>query len=186
MKKKQVRVCPVEHAGVLDMKIRKLFQSPRRILKPYLREGIKALDFGCGPGFFTIDMAKMVGANGHVVAADLQQGMLDRVRKKAVRNGLEDRISFHSCAEEGLNFKKRFSFILMFYMLHEVPDAEKTLSAMRNHLEKGGRLLVVEPKFHVSGPQFDKTVDLALNCGFDIEDMPAVSMSRAVMLVRKG
>jgi ubiquinone/menaquinone biosynthesis C-methylase UbiE len=43
------------------------------------------LDIGCGPGFFTIDMARMVGDSGRVIAADLQAAML----QKAQNVGLE-------------------------------------------------------------------------------------------------
>lgn len=46
------RVCPVELAGSLDNKIRKWFQNPQKILAPYIKEGMKVLDIGCGPGFF--------------------------------------------------------------------------------------------------------------------------------------
>lgn len=56
------RVCPVEHAGSLDNKIRKWLQNPRKILQPFVSEGMTVLDLGCGPGFFSIDMAHMVGS----------------------------------------------------------------------------------------------------------------------------
>ena len=41
---KKNRVCPVEKAGVLDFNIRKWLQNPRRILQPYIKEGMTALD----------------------------------------------------------------------------------------------------------------------------------------------
>ncbi len=37
---------------------------------------------GCGPGFFTLDMADMAGETGRVIACDLQEGMLHKVRDK--------------------------------------------------------------------------------------------------------
>ena len=43
-----------------------------------------ALDVGCGPGFFTLDMARLVGESGQVIAADLQEGMLQIVRDKII------------------------------------------------------------------------------------------------------
>ena len=75
-------VCPVERANSLDSKLRRWIQNPLKILAPYLREGMSVLDIGCGPGFFTIDMAMMVGESGRVIAADLQEGMLERLRRK--------------------------------------------------------------------------------------------------------
>jgi 2-polyprenyl-3-methyl-5-hydroxy-6-metoxy-1,4-benzoquinol methylase len=58
------RVCPVELAGSLDSKIRKWFQNPKKILAPFIKEGMNVLDVGCGPGFFSVELAKMVGKNG--------------------------------------------------------------------------------------------------------------------------
>ena len=64
------RVCPVELANSLDSKIRRWIQNPRRILAPYIKEGMTVLDVGCGPGFFSVEMAKMVGNKGKVIAAE--------------------------------------------------------------------------------------------------------------------
>ncbi len=58
------KVCRLEYAGALDMSLRRLFQKPRKIIKPYVKEGMTVLDMGCGPGFFTIEMARMVGLQG--------------------------------------------------------------------------------------------------------------------------
>jgi ubiquinone/menaquinone biosynthesis C-methylase UbiE len=76
------RVCPVELANSLDNKIRRWLQNPQKILSPYVKEGMKILDVGCGPGFFSVELAKMVGAHGKVYAVDLQEGMLQKLRDK--------------------------------------------------------------------------------------------------------
>src|SRR5690606_36681330 len=83
------RVCPVACAGTLDGVFRRWLQSPRRILSPYIREGMTVLDFGCGPGFFTVTMAELVGPTGHVIAADLQEGMLDLLESRIRGSRLE-------------------------------------------------------------------------------------------------
>ena len=46
------RICPVENAGGLDNGIRRWLQNPRKILGPYINEGMTALDFGCGARIF--------------------------------------------------------------------------------------------------------------------------------------
>lgn len=48
---------------------------------------MRVLDAGCGPGRLTIPLARQVGPTGEVVALDVQQGMLKRVRKNAARGG---------------------------------------------------------------------------------------------------
>jgi len=72
-------ICPVEKAGGLDNSIRKILQHPRKILRPYIKEGMSVLDLGCGPGYFSLEIAKLLNESGKVIAADLQQGMLDKV-----------------------------------------------------------------------------------------------------------
>ena len=74
------RICPVELAGSLDGKIRRWLQNPQRILAPFVKEGMTVLDVGCGPGFFSVELAKLVGRTGKVISVDLQQGMLDMLR----------------------------------------------------------------------------------------------------------
>jgi len=64
---KNKRICPVRHSGCLNNKIRKLFQNPQKILGNYVKDGMTVLDLGCGPGFFSVEMAKMVGGFGGII-----------------------------------------------------------------------------------------------------------------------
>ena len=75
-------VCPPILAKTLDNFVRQFFHDPQKILKSYVKTGMTVLDFGCGPGVFSIPIAKMVGPSGRVIAADLQPGMLEKVRAK--------------------------------------------------------------------------------------------------------
>jgi 2-polyprenyl-3-methyl-5-hydroxy-6-metoxy-1,4-benzoquinol methylase len=77
--------------------LRRLLHDPRRILAGLIAPGATAIDFGCGPGFFTLPMADMVGPDGLVVAVDLQGAILDRVRLRAERAGLASRIRLQRC-----------------------------------------------------------------------------------------
>ncbi len=76
MKKINTLVCPVALSGSLDNSIRRWLQNPQKILRPYIAEGMTVLDVGCGPGFFSLEMVRMVGKFGRIIAADLQEGML--------------------------------------------------------------------------------------------------------------
>ena len=62
----------------------------KRSCSHYLQKGMTALDLGCGPGFFTMEMARLVGKTGKVIAADLQEGMLDIVRGKIKDTAMAD------------------------------------------------------------------------------------------------
>ena len=90
-------VCPSEFSGSLDNSIRRWIQNPQKILKPYIKKGMTVLDLGCGPGFFTVDIAKMLSDSGKVVAADLQEGMLEKVARKIKGTSYEQRVELHKC-----------------------------------------------------------------------------------------
>jgi len=96
------RVCPVTLARFLDNRIRRWLQDPRKILRPYIKEGMTVLDVGCGPGFFSIELARMVGKSGRVIASDLQEGMLRKLRDKIRGTELEERITLHRCEKNKL------------------------------------------------------------------------------------
>lgn len=83
-----------------------------------------AADLGCGPGYFTPTLAQLVGPAGKVIAVDLQQGMLERVRTKVLGTELEPRVVLHHCQAERLDLPGGVDFMLAFYMVHEVPDVE--------------------------------------------------------------
>lgn len=87
------RICPVERAGRLDNRFRKWIQNPRKILSPYIEKGMTVLDIGCGPGFFSIEMAHLVGGSGRVIALDLQEGMLQKLNKKIQGTEIAGRIT---------------------------------------------------------------------------------------------
>jgi ubiquinone/menaquinone biosynthesis C-methylase UbiE len=93
-------VCPTEISIILNNRIRRWLQNPRKILGPYVKEGVDVLEVGCGPGFFTLDMAQMVGKTGQVVAVDLQEGMLAKVREKIRRSEAGQNIVLHKCEED--------------------------------------------------------------------------------------
>ncbi len=181
----RTRVCSIERAGALDVRMRKLIHSPQKMLKPYIREGMSALDLGCGPGFFTMDMAKMVGKTGKVTAADLQEGMLEIVRKKVNQAGLQNTIDLHKCQNDRIALNQEFDFILIFYMLHEVPDQTAFLKEILALLKKNGKALITEPKFHVTKKEFRLSVELLKKIGFEIIDEPDIFFSRSVLIKKK-
>ena len=180
------RVYPVERAGSLDNRIRRWFQNPQKILTPFIRKGMTVLDFGCGPGFFTIEMAIMVGKSGQVIAADLQEGMLDRLRKKIQGTELQDRILLHQCETNRIGFSKKVDFILAFYMLHEIPDQERFFSEIVNLLKTKGQILIVEPPFHVSKSAFEKSIRRAENAGLQLIERPRVLLSKTAIMKKDG
>jgi len=183
---KKHRVCPVEAAGMLDHPLRRLYESPKRILRPFVGAGMDVLDIGCGPGFFTLEMARRVGPAGRVTAVDLQQGMLDKARAKLERAGLADTVTFHLCRADAIGLTGAFDLILVFHVLHEVPDPACFLRELKGLLKPGGRVLLAEPGFHVSRAEFQEASELMKQAGLEVEPGPRVRFSRTVVLRRPG
>jgi ubiquinone/menaquinone biosynthesis C-methylase UbiE len=175
-------ICPVAIAGFLDNRVRRWLQDPRKILSPYIKEGMTVLDIGCGPGFFTMDIARMVGRSGRVIAADLQEGMLQRLRKKIRKTDLEGRITLHKCEENGIGLSETVDFITAFYMIHEIPDQAAFLKELRTILNPDGQVFIMEPPFHVSKEAFEETLGKAREFGLDPVEGPRVFFARTVIL----
>lgn len=177
-------VCPVSHAGILSTNLRRFIQNPDKILASLIRRGQTVLDIGCGPGFFTLAMARLVGDEGLVMAFDIQQEMLDIVESRAKKENLASRIKLHLGLDGKIDLDKKVDFALAFYVLHEVPDQESLLQEIYDLLKPGGTLLLVEPKFHVSASAWKKTRDLADKTGLKQVSEPGIALSRAVLLRR--
>jgi len=178
------RICPVEGAGMLDHPLRRLFQNPRKIVAPHLREGLRVLEVGCGPGYFTVSMAQLVGASGSVTAVDLQSGMIERLTAKITGTAVESRI--HSfCGEVGgLEASEHFDFAFLFYMVHEVPDARSFFREIAAHLAPSGTVLVVEPPIHVSRQGFERTLAAAQEAGLTKIASPRLFPNHTALLGR--
>jgi ubiquinone/menaquinone biosynthesis C-methylase UbiE len=179
---KSSRTCPVELAGGLDNSFRRLLQNPQKLLKSYISTGMTVLDLGCGPGFFSIEIAKMLINSGKVIAADLQEGMLEKVARKIKGTELEQRIEIHKCESTKIGITEKVDFVLVFYMIHEVTNPDKLLEELKSILKPSGRIYIIEPKFHVSKKSFKAMIDKIKSMGFEIIGSPKVFFSRTVLL----
>jgi ubiquinone/menaquinone biosynthesis C-methylase UbiE len=184
-KKNDNRVCPVELARGLDNSIRKFLQNPGKILKPYIEKDMTVLDFGCGPGFFTIEIARMLSDKGRVIAADLQSGMLEKLSKKISGTALEEKVILHKCEQDRIGITESVDFILAFYVIHEVPEKEKLFREFKSILKPGGKILIIEPNFHVTKNAFGDMIEKIEAVDMEISDRPKYFMNRAVLIRKK-
>lgn len=172
MKMEKNHVCSANLAWALDNPLRRWFLRPEKVVKEFIRPGYRVLDMGCGPGFFTLPMARMVGPQGKVLAVDLQRKMLEILVRKVEKSGLGDRIQFHNCSSDSLNFTSTvepFDFMLLYYMVHETPDPGHLFAELRPLMKANGRILVIEPVFHVNEVEFLKNLHLAEAAGFRVD-----------------
>lgn len=176
------RVCSSRNARFLDNWVRRYIHNPDRIIGRYIEQGQTVLDLGSGPGMFSLAMARMVGEGGKVISVDIQEEMLQILRRKSEDAGLKSRIHLHKSRPDGIGIEERVDFALAFYMVHEVPDKEKFLREVASLLKPEGRFLIVEPKLHVSKLSFEETVEVAIASGLKLISRPKVFFSRAVLL----
>ena len=149
-------LCPWWLAYFFDNRIRKLFHNPDKMLKSYISKKVVLLDIGCGMGYFSIGMAKLTGNKGKVIAVDIQQKMLEVMKKRALKEGVSDRIAPHLGSENELELKAKVDFALSFWMVHEVPNKKEFPNQVCKRLKGKGKYLIVEPKFHTSEKYFDE------------------------------
>jgi ubiquinone/menaquinone biosynthesis C-methylase UbiE len=184
--KNNKRVCPVTKTRWLDVKFRKWIHNPNKLFNGYIKEDMVILDVGCGSGFFTVELAKMINGSGKVIAADLQDGMLDKVKQKIRGTDIEGKILLHKCGKNKIGVTEKVDFVLAFYMVHEVPEQVRFLEEIKSILKPNGIFYLVEPKFHVSKTEFKITEKNAIELGFKPIKKPKIYLSRAVVLERSS
>ena len=165
-------VCPFWLGYLLLNPIRKLLENPEKLLGPFVRPGMTVLEPGCAMGYFTLPLARMVGSGGRVIAVDIQPGMLAALSRRARKAGLAERIEVRLASPEGLgvaDFENSVDFAAALHVVHEMPDPGVFFDQVRQALKPGGRLLVVEPKGHVSAETFSRMVTISERAGFAID-----------------
>ena len=177
-------VCRIGAARMFDNPLRLLIHRPGRMLRDYVKPGAKVLDFGCGLGFFSIAMAKMVGEDGLVIAADLQDVMLQGLMKRARRAGVADRIRPHLTAPDRIGVEDQVDFAIACWVIHETPDVDAAFREFASILKPGGRLYVLEPRSHASEEEFGKLLAAATAAGLSEVARPRSVGDRAVVLER--
>jgi len=181
MEIKERLVCPMGAAKLLDSKFRKLFHNPAAILQPYINKNMTALDIGCGPGVFSIEMARLMEGTGKVISVDMQEGMLEIIKKKIAGTPYEKNIVLHKCSQQSINLNEAIDFVLMFYMVHEVPNKEKLFNEVLPLINKNGLIMIVEPGL-ISKREFSAMVNFITKNGFEVYNRLKIPFSKGIVL----
>jgi ubiquinone/menaquinone biosynthesis C-methylase UbiE len=182
-------LCPWWVGYLLASPIRKLFERPDKMLAASVRPGMVVLEPGPGMGFFTLELAKMVGNSGMVIAVDIQPKMLDGLRRRVARAGLLDSVEIRQSRRESLglsDLKQAIDFTLAAAVVHEMPSADWFFSQAGYVSKFGARLLLMEPKGHVTAERFQNELRAANNAGFTVVEPRGGRRSYSVLLEKTG
>ena len=154
-----------------------IFRNPYKLLRAAgLRQGQKVLEVGCGPGFFTIPAAKIVGEEGLIYAIDVNPFAIRRVKNKIAKQGLKNvRASITNASNTGLP-ESSIDLAFLFGLRYVAGGLANVLSEMYRIL-KPGALLSFE-KTRGSGEELIQEVERA---GFSYADR-----SGRIFLFTKG
>lgn len=99
-------------------------QDPAPIVGPYVQPGMTVLEPGPGMGFFTLELARLVGPSSRVIAVDIQPKMIAGLRRRAGRAGLLDRIDARVVPPTSMRLadvERTIDFVFAFAVVHEMP-----------------------------------------------------------------
>ncbi len=106
-----------------------------------LQPGFQVLDFGCGPGSYTLLAAQQVGANGRVYALDIQPLVVQHIQMLAARQHLTNIITIQSDGATGLS-EASIDAILLYDIFHMFADPRGILAELQRVLKPEGQLSV--------------------------------------------
>jgi SAM-dependent methyltransferase len=197
-----LRRFPPEMADVLLSPERRAHIDPARALGEFgLRPRSTFADLGCGPGFFTMPAAKIVGPLGKVHAADVQPEMLVRVREAAEANDLSN-VETHLVREEPRGRGWHYDFgiavgkvdlALVAFVLHEAEDPVGFLRAAAALLKPSGRLALLQwqARDTYAGPAVqvrmtpEQTLRAAERAGLRAQEAPPLDPDHYAFFLRR-
>ena len=112
-------------------KIRDFFKPPvEKVDKIGLSSGDRVLDYGCGTGSYSVEVARQVGPEGIVYAADIHPLAIKKIQKRAKKQGLSNIHTIQTDCKTGLE-EKSIDVVICFDMLHDVSNYQDVLSEIR-------------------------------------------------------
>ena len=163
--------CPVWMSFLLENPYMKSVASAEILMdRARVEPGMRLLDVGCGAGRIAIPAALRVGAEGEIVALDVQAGMLKKLEHRAKKQGVTNIKTIHSGAGEGTAVPGVFDRVFIVTALGEIPNRPATLREARAALAPDGMLSITEvfPDIHFQTKQ--RVIGLAQDNGFELEE----------------
>lgn len=139
------------------LRFREQFRKPEDLLHRIgLQDGQTVLDYGCGIGSYAIPAARIVGATGKVHALDIHPIAVERVQKRAKKEGLSNIVTIQSGLDTGLE-DESIDFVLLFDVFTWVHEKEELLKELHRVLKNTGTFSVIID--HVDPIEFRKIIE---------------------------
>jgi ubiquinone/menaquinone biosynthesis C-methylase UbiE len=141
-KEKQDKHFPI---SVFDNPIRRFIEPSHKLVQPYISKDMVAADLGCGPGYYTIAMAKLVGSKGKVYSVDSDEKSIQALEDKIYSHGYQN-IETHASSAHDLSFIRDDSvdFILAHGLLCSMAPKhhESAVNEMKRILNPRGQAYI--------------------------------------------
>jgi ubiquinone/menaquinone biosynthesis C-methylase UbiE len=138
-------------------------------------------------GYFTLELARLVGSSGRVVCVDVQPQMIERLKRRVARAGLQDRVDARIAPAQSMgigDLSASVDFTLAFAVVHEFPDAGRFFEELAAASKPGASVLVAEPSGHVKNSDFDAQLQSAAKAGFSLAARPTIRRSLTALLTK--
>jgi len=104
-------------------------ESKRTLELAGIKEGMNCIDIGCGNGYTSILLAKLVGPNGHVTAVDISLETIESAKRNAKRNGI-DNIDFIIGDINNLNLNRDYDLVYSRFLFTHLENPRRALTNM--------------------------------------------------------
>ena len=124
-------------------KLTGLIWNPQRHLKKVpLKKGMAVVDYGCGPGRYTLPVAKLVGPKGKVFAMDIQPLAVKMIKEKAAGESLTNieaiLVDSYDTGIQGSSI----DLVLLLDTLHLIKDCQTLFQEIHRILKQDGLLFM--------------------------------------------
>jgi SAM-dependent methyltransferase len=166
--------------------IRRLFESPKKLIEPYVKDGQVVADLGCGSGYYTLALAELVGPKGKVYAVDLGKGCIRALEKKARKSGYRN-IEAHASSASDVSFieDRSVDFVFANGLLCSMAEHRKeAVNEIRRILKGEGQAFIslgAAPPFgYVDQAEWDNILE-----GFKVEQGGSYRKKWALVSVKQ-
>lgn len=144
-----------------------------------VRAGAIVADIGAGDGFFTSRLARAVGASGRVFAVEIDDGMMDRLRKRLQQDGIDNVTIVKGAVDDPKLPEATLDAALIVNAYHEMEQHQSILAALRRALKPDGRLVIVEPvtPSRRGRPRADETRNHEIDPEYVLQDARAAGFA---------